>query len=717
MLTKIRKRDGRISDFEPEKITEAIYKAARAVGGKDKQKAADLCDIVVRILNLRFSQENPPTVEEVQDVVEKVLIESGHAKTAKAYILYRQKRTELREFKKVLLGVEDDIKLSLNATTVLKRRYLKKNENGEAIESPSQLFHRVALNIASADAYYDATADVRKTEEEFHSLMTQLEFLPNSPTLMNAGTDLQQLSACFVLPVGDSMQEIFDAVKHAAIIHKTGGGTGFSFSHIRPANDVVKTTGGIASGPVSFMKVFDSATEVIKQGGKRRGANMGILRIDHPDIMDFITCKRKEGVLTNFNISVAVTDEFMKAVRKNEDFPLINPRNGKIVQKINAKQLYDLVIMMAWETGDPGIVFVDRLNKDNPTPTLGKIESTNPCGEQPLLPYEACNLGSVNLARMVTDGKIDYKRLERVVRCAVHFLDNVIDMNHFPLPEIERMVKGNRKIGMGVMGFADMLIQIRIAYNSDEAVEIAEKVMKFVAEKAREESIEIAKRRGPFPNFELSMFAERGEMPIRNATLTTIAPTGTISIIANTSSGIEPLFAIAYIRNVMDNTELMEVNPYFEQAAKDVGFYSENLMREIAKQGSIQDMDEIPDDVKKVFVTAHDIAPGWHVKMQAAFQKYVDNAVSKTVNLSHMATPEQVKEIYNLAYDLGCKGVTIYRDGSKKAQVLNIGTVNREQERKAPNDPSLIDDLKLRLDGEFFTVDSEYAGGCPTCGL
>jgi ribonucleoside-diphosphate reductase alpha chain len=717
MLKKIRKRDGRIADFNPEKITEAIYKAARAVGGKDRQKAASLCDIVVRILDLRFSEENPPTVEEVQDVVEKVLIESGHAKTGKAYILYRQKRTEIREFKKILLGVEDDIKLSLNATTILKRRYLKKDEKGEVIESPSQLFHRVALNIASADALYDATADVKKTEEKFHSVITSLEFLPNSPTLMNAGTDLQQLSACFVLPVGDSMQEIFDAVKHAAIIHKTGGGTGFSFSHIRPANDVVKTTGGIASGPVSFMKVFDSATEVIKQGGKRRGANMGILRIDHPDIMDFITCKRKEGVLTNFNISVAVTDEFMQAVKKGEDFPLINPRNGKIVQKINAKQLYDLVIMTAWETGDPGIIFIDRLNRDNPTPTLGKIESTNPCGEQPLLPYEACNLGSINLAKMVKDGSIDYKRLEYVVQCAVHFLDNVIDMNHFPLRAIERMVKGNRKIGLGVMGFADMLIQMRIAYNSDEAVEIAEKVMKFITEKAHEASIEIAKKRGPFPNYELSVFAERGDPPIRNATLTTIAPTGTISIIANNSSGIEPLFAIAYIRNVMDNTELMEVSPYFEKVAKEVGFYSENLMREIAKKGTIQDFDEIPDDVKRIFVTAHDIAPGWHVKMQGAFQKYVDNAVSKTVNLPHMATPEQVKEIYNLAYDLGCKGVTIYRDGTKKAQVLNIGRVNKEEERKAPNDPSLIDDLKLRLDGEFFTVDSEYAGGCPTCGL
>ncbi|TET25040.1 MAG: vitamin B12-dependent ribonucleotide reductase [Candidatus Cloacimonadota bacterium] len=717
MLSKIRKRDGKIYSFNKEKITEAIYKAAEAVGGKDKEKANALCDIVVRILNLKFSEEHPPTVEEVQDIVEKILIESGHAKTAKAYILYRQKRTELREFKKILLGVEDDIKLSLNATTVLKRRYLKKNEKGEAEETPSQLFHRVALNIASADALYDATSDVKTTEEEFNATMTALEFLPNSPTLMNAGTELQQLSACFVLPVGDSMPEIFDAVKHAAIIHKTGGGTGFSFSNIRPANDIVRTTGGIASGPVSFMKVFDSATEVIKQGGKRRGANMGILRIDHPDIMDFITCKRKEGVLSNFNISVGITDEFMHSVKNGDDFSLINPRSGKTVQKINAKQLFDLISMMAWETGDPGIIFIDRLNKDNPTPTIGKIESTNPCGEQPLLSYEACNLGSVNLAKMVKNGVINYERLERVVKTAVHFLDNVIDMSKFPLPEIERMVRGNRKIGLGVMGFADMLIQLKVAYNSDEAVGIAEKVMKFISSKAKEESIRIAKLRGPFSNFDLSIFAERGDPPQRNATLTTIAPTGTISIISNTSSGIEPLFAIAYIRNVMDNTELLEVNPCFEEVAKNVGFYSENLMREIAKKGAIQDIDEIPDDVKRVFVTAHDIGPGWHVKMQAAFQKYVDNAVSKTVNLPHMATPEQVKEVYSLAYDLGCKGVTIYRDGSKKSQVLNIGSVNRSSEKKDPNDPSLIEDLKFRLDGEFFTVDSEYAGGCPTCEL
>ncbi|TET76678.1 MAG: vitamin B12-dependent ribonucleotide reductase [Candidatus Cloacimonadota bacterium] len=714
MLKKIRKRDGRIVDFITEKITDAIFKAAKAVGGKDRKKAEELCLIVVKILDQRFDEDNPPSVEEVQDIVEKVLIQSGHAKTAKAYILYRQKRTELREFKKILLGVEDDIKLSINSTTVLKRRYLRKNEKGEAIETPSQLFHRVALNIASGDVLYDATADVKKTEEEFYSMMTSLEFLPNSPTLMNAGTELQQLSACFVLPVGDSMQEIFDAVKHAAIIHKTGGGTGFSFSNIRPANDVVKTTGGIASGPVSFIKVFDSATEVIKQGGKRRGANMGILRIDHPDIMDFITCKRKEGVLTNFNISVGVTDEFMLAVKKGEDFPLVNPRNGRIVQKINAKQVFDLITLMAWETGDPGVVFIDRLNKDNPTPTLGKIESTNPCGEQPLLAYEACNLGSINLAKMVKDEKIDYKWLERVIRSTVHFLDNVIDMSKFPLPEIEKMVRGNRKIGLGVMGFADMLIQLNIPYNSDEAVETGEHLMKFISEKARDKSRDIAKERGPFPNFELSIFAERGDPIQRNATLTTIAPTGTISIIANTSSGIEPHFAIAYIRNVMDNTELMEVNPYFEEVAKTMGFYSENLMREIAKNGSIQDTEGIPEDIKRLFVTSHDIGPGWHIKMQAAFQKYVDNAVSKTVNLPHMATPEQVKEIYNLAYELGCKGVTIYRDGSKKAQVLNIGSVNKEHSK---GDPNLIEDLKLRLDGEFFTVDSEYAGGCPTCGL
>ncbi|MCK4584972.1 vitamin B12-dependent ribonucleotide reductase [candidate division WOR-3 bacterium] len=714
MLKKIRKRDGRIVDFITEKITDAIFKAAKAVGGKDRKKAEELCLIVVKILDQRFDEDNPPSVEEVQDIVEKVLIQSGHAKTAKAYILYRQKRTELREFKKILLGVEDDIKLSINSTTVLKRRYLRKNEKGEAIETPSQLFHRVALNIASGDVLYDATADVKKTEEEFYSMMTSLEFLPNSPTLMNAGTELQQLSACFVLPVGDSMQEIFDAVKHAAIIHKTGGGTGFSFSNIRPANDVVKTTGGIASGPVSFIKVFDSATEVIKQGGKRRGANMGILRIDHPDIMDFITCKRKEGVLTNFNISVGVTDEFMLAVKKGEDFPLVNPRNGRIVQKINAKQVFDLITLMAWETGDPGVVFIDRLNKDNPTPTLGKIESTNPCGEQPLLAYEACNLGSINLAKMVKDEKIDYKWLERVIRSTVHFLDNVIDMSKFPLPEIEKMVRGNRKIGLGVMGFADMLIQLNIPYNSDEAVETGEHLMKFISEKARDKSRDIAKEKGPFPNFELSIFAERGDPIQRNATLTTIAPTGTISIIANTSSGIEPHFAIAYIRNVMDNTELMEVNPYFEEVAKTMGFYSENLMREIAKNGSIQDTEGIPEDIKRLFVTSHDIGPGWHIKMQAAFQKYVDNAVSKTVNLPHMATPEQVKEIYNLAYELGCKGVTIYRDGSKKAQVLNIGSVNKEHSK---GDPNLIEDLKLRLDGEFFTVDSEYAGGCPTCGL
>ncbi|MFB0560744.1 MAG: ribonucleotide reductase N-terminal alpha domain-containing protein [Candidatus Lokiarchaeia archaeon] len=1152
-VSEIRKRDGRIVKFEPVKITNAIHKAFIAVKAKDGETAKNLSDQVVAIIEENF-RDRIPTVEEVQDIVEKVLIKNGFSDVAKAYILYRQKRTEIREAKK-LLGVSDDLKLSLNATQVLEKRYLLKDDQGEVIETPSKMFGRVAKSIAAVDKFYEGDADMEKTEDEFYGVMSRFEFLPNSPTLMNAGTDIGQLSACFVIPVGDSIEEIFDALKFMALIHKSGGGTGFSFSKLRPSGDFVRSTKGVASGPVSFMRIYDTATDVIKQGGRRRGANMGMLRVDHPDIIDFISAKEREGSFTNFNLSVGVTDAFMEAIKRGEDYELINPRTGKPENKLKAATVFNLLVASAWRTGDPGLVFLDEINRHNPTPQAGQIESTNPClagdtlvatadgrgvvpikrlaeegkdipvftedntgkltirymrrprktgtkkvylitldsgdtikatgnhifylrdgtekrtealkpggrlhvltkvfqyqrgkytinpnkrywrmynrgkseksehtliamffhnngeeipesmvihhidfdsennapenleimmtethdrihresmkgennsiykikaneeqweeykasnpfyntqgennprygvtiseetrtkiseslkenyeknpdlkkklseiskelwknkehrqkakegfhkralkklkecleatdlpcflignyvfvekicevcqnkfnisyskretsycskkcateylntnqeiyqkrtrsvqqtyaekaeetrenqiecfltlktefgreplkkewierckqvdipsrlgtkygfttyrelkeaaslynhkvisveyigeepvyngtvdefhtffiggfkskesekekitfiktkncGEVPLLPYESCNLGSINLSKMIKNSEVDWDKLRSVVRIAVHFLDNVIDANIYPLPQIERITKENRKIGLGVMGFAELLIQLDIPYDSNEAIEVAEKVMSFISEEARKMSEELALERGSFPNFDGSVWKERGYKVMRNATLTTIAPTGSISIIAMTSSGIEPLFAISFVRNII-GTQLFEVNPLFEKVAKERGFYSLELMTEIAKKGSVKNMENVPEDGRRVFVTALDIDPEWHVRMQAAFQKYVDNAVSKTVNLPQEATLDDVSKVFWLAYELKCKGITIFRYGSRTEQVLVLQPI-----------PS-----GGPLEERYVRVDSEYAGGCPS---
>ncbi len=565
--------------------------------------------------------------------------------------------------------------LTSNALTVLARRYLRKDEQGKVVESPDEMFRRVARNIAQADLLYDGNARMRTSEDEFYGILSRLEFLPNSPTLMNAGRPLQQLAACFVLPVEDSLESIFQSVKDTALIHQSGGGTGFSFSRLRPRDDAVQTTGGAASGPVSFMRVFNMATEVIKQGGTRRGANMGILRVDHPDILEFISAKLDNKELANFNLSVAVTEAFMHAVELNGDLPLVNPHNKQVVRTLKAGDIFDRIVERAWKTGDPGVVFLDRINRDNPTPQLGDMESTNPCGEQPLLPYEPCNLGSINLLRMLKesgDGRyeIDWDKLERTVRTAVHFLDNVIDMSQYPLERIDLMAKGNRKIGLGVMGFADLLIRLGIPYDSEEATGTGEKIMEFVKRSGWEHSGELARERGVFPNFAGSRYDREQGPRLRNATVTTVAPTGTLSLIAGCSGGIEPLYALSFNRRALGDVDLPEVYSYLIETARRRGFFTEQFLMRITAGESLQRMAGVPEEVKRSFVTAFDISPEWHVRMQAAFQRSTDNAVSKTINFPQQATKEDVRKAFLLAWQEGVKGITIFRSGSKREQVL-----------------------------------------------
>lgn len=617
-----------------------------------------------------------------------------------------------------------------NAKTVLERRYLAKDQDGKVTETIDELFHRVASAIAEADAAYGSTGDeIKELEGQFYDMMTSCEFMPNSPTLMNAGRPLGQLSACFVLPVEDSMADIFDTVKYAALVHQSGGGTGFSFSRLRPEGSIVRSTGGVASGPVSFMKVFNAATEAVKQGGTRRGANMGMLRVDHPDILKFIDCKENNDEINNFNISVAITDKFMEAVKAGTEYELINPHSGEVSGTLDARTVFDKIVDAAWRNGEPGVVFIDEMNRYNPTPALGEIESTNPCGEQPLLPYEACNLGSINLGLCVAEDDgiptIDYERLSRIVRTAVHFLDNVIDVNRYPLPKIDENTRKTRKIGLGVMGFADMLLKLGVPYNSVEAEKAAEEVMSLIQSEGRAASAELAAERGVFPAWKESVFGIEN-LPVRNATITTIAPTGTISIIADASGGCEPMFAYAFTKNVMDGDKLLVCNDFLVEKLKEAGVYSEALMHRIAEEGTLAHILEIPAEIRRVFVCAHDISPEWHIRIQAAFQKYTDNAVSKTINFPNSATREEVKEAYMLAYKLGCKGTTVYRDGSRDSQVLTTGTAKEEKPLEIP--PSLFgniiprprpgmtwgatEKMKIGCGSLFITVNRDENGIC-----
>ena len=648
-------------------VAQAVFSAAESVGVRDREILEQLTEKVSE----RLGAARPlPGMEDL--VPKQTPTRPQPAQTAKP----RRKRLKVvttAEASPISKGPQ----VSSNALRVMERRYLTKGPDGKPEETPETLLRRVAKHIAAAESVFDPQADAAKWEQRFYEAMASLDFLPNSPTLMNAGRELGQLSACFVIPVEDSMESIFDAVKHTASIHKSGGGTGFSFSHLRPESDRVGSTGGVASGPLSFMQVFDKTTDVIKQGGMRRGANMAILSVDHPDIRRFISIKKESGVLTNFNLSVGVSDKFMRAMGANEDYDLVNPRTGAIVESINARGLFEEIVDMAWQTGDPGVVFLDEMNRHNPTPKLGRIESTNPCGEQPLLPYESCNLGSINLAHMVTgDGEgvtIDFERLGSLVHLAARFLDDVIEVNSFPLPEIRERTRSTRKIGLGVMGFADMLVQLSIPYDTESAIEIAERVMGFISETANEASTKLAETRGVFPAFDSSVYANNGSRRFRNASRTTIAPTGSLSIIANCSSGIEPNFALTYIRRILDKEEFLEVNPYFEAVARERGFYSDELMRALAGGKRLSDIDSVPEDIQRLFVCAYDITPEWHVRMQAAFQKYTDSAVSKTVNFPQSASKEDVASVYKLAYELGLKGITIYRDGSRHDQVLSTG--------------------------------------------
>ncbi|MCL4349709.1 adenosylcobalamin-dependent ribonucleoside-diphosphate reductase [Ferroplasma acidiphilum] len=762
VLNTVIKRDGSSVPFDKKKIAMAIFKAMLSVKIGSMEEANKLADYVAQELE---TSSEVPTVELIQDTVEKVLMtrrinDVSYIAAAKAYILYREKRNTIRQ-EKEFIGVKDDLKLSLNAVKVLEARYLFKDSEGKIIETPKQMFHRVAVHLGIIQGLYDYISyrktgklnekgtvytGITKTQDEelqrafnelkkekaidgtytefidfiktkknminywiekFENMMIKLEYVPNSPTLMNAGGPLGQLSACFVLPVDDSIDSIFDTLKATAEIHKSGGGTGFSFSRLRASDDIVASTKGVASGPVSFMRIFDVTTDVIKQGGKRRGANMGILNYNHPNIMDFINSKDVENkILSNFNISVGVNDEFFEKLDNDENVDLINPRDGKVTGRVKATTLWNSIIDHAWLTADPGMIFLDEINKKNPVKNIGYIESTNPCGEQPLLPYESCNLGSINLAKFVEDGKFNYERYKETIDVATRFLENVVDANKFPVESIKNMTRKTRKIGLGIMGFADALIMLGIPYNSNEALEFAENVMKTLNDESHMESQKLAAERGVFPGWYGSEYEEKG-IKMRNSTTTTIAPTGTISIIAGCSSSIEPLFALAFVRHVLNGQELLEVNPLLENALKSRNLWTQELMEKIAETGKLGNLD-LPEDVKNLFITAQEIDPDWHVLMQATFQKYCDSGVSKTINLPFDATREDIAKSYRLAKELHCKGITVYRDRSKSQQVLYAGT----NQKKSDEEHKI--DLTMKMPDKLLKLGATFDPACPT---
>ncbi|MCM8819843.1 MAG: adenosylcobalamin-dependent ribonucleoside-diphosphate reductase [Candidatus Omnitrophica bacterium] len=687
MIEFIIKRDGKKQKFDAVKIKQAIFKAASQIYPQEKANKVSQVVLSTVLKKISFLKKKFIHIEEIQDIVEETLMAVGFPQVTKAYILYRKYRQELRTIKESL-GVKDELKFSLAAISILKERYLLKDKKGQICETSKQLFYRVANYIACAERNFSANKE-NFYRDLFYQMMSRLEFLPNSPTLMNAGTPLGQLSACFVLPVGDSIAEIFDTLKAMALIHQSGGGTGFSFSNLRPKGDVVSSTGGIASGPISFMKVFDTATNVIVQGGRRRGANMAILKVNHPDIIDFIEAKLKEGALENFNISVGVTNSFMEAVKKNKDFYLINPRTNLKVKKIKAQTLFLLIALSAYQCAEPGLVFLDIINLKHPLKSLGKIEATNPCGEVPLLSYESCNLGSINLAKFVENKKVNWDKLKAIIELAVRFLDDVIEINKYPLIKIETITKSNRKIGLGVMGFADMLIKLRIPYNSKEAIVFASKLMRFIRKCSLEASVKLANERGVFKNWKYSSYA-RKNIRLRNATLNSIAPTGSISIIADCSSGIEPLFALSFARNVLGEIKIFQVNSLLEEVAREEKIYSKKLFEQIKGRPTLKNLKGIPKILQNIFITTFDIRPEDHLNIQAAFQAFTDNAVSKTINLPQDSTIDDIKDIFFMAYEYKLKGVTIYRYGSRKTQVL----------------------YRRDISEDVVVVGSEYSGGC-----
>jgi len=684
----VRRRDGAIVSFDPARIEAAVSRAAAEAGHRDRTLATRVAAEVSAGLAALFG-DRPPGVEDVQDAVEQAVVTGGFADVARAYGIYRRQRAELREAKE-LLGVRDELKLGLGAVAVLTERYLLRDERGRVTESTGQMMDRVAACVAEAEEAW-RPGSAAGWAEEFAGALRRLEFLPNSPTLMNAGTRLGLLAGCVVLPLEDSLESIFRALGQAALLHQAGGGTGYSFSRLRPRGDVVASTGGAASGPVSFLTVFNTAASVLAQGGRRRGASMAVLDVTHPDIAEFIDAKQAGG-LEYFNLSVAVTSRFMRAVTRGGRHSLVNPRTGRVTAMVPAAELFDRICQAAWAGGDPGLLFTDRINRDNPLPSLGRIEATNPCGEVPLLPHESCNLGSLNLARFVTGGRVDLGRLRAAVHLAVRFLDDVIEVSRYPVPELEGPARAARKVGLGVMGLAELLATLGIPYDSPAAVGLADRLFRVIAAEARRASAVLAAQRGPFPLYEQSTYPGRGIGPLRNAQLTSVAPTGTISLIAGTTSGIEPMFALAYVRHVLGR-QLPEANPLFERIARDRGFYSEQLMAEIGRTGTVRQIPCVPPDVRAAFVTALEIAPAWHLKMQAAVQRHVDAAVAKTINLPPDATPADVRDTYLAAWRAGVKGITVYRYGARPGQVLTLPTPGSQP-------------------GAAVEIHDTYSGGC-----